>query len=256
MTVSVEKIKQLRDLCGISLGACRKALEETGGDLSAALETLKKTSADIARRKAERATGDGLVLIKTEGDKTAVVVLNCETDFVARNENFIALANALAALAVKDGPEKAKSEAGAAIDETIQKTGENIQLKTIEVITGPVGSYTHNGKIGAVVRLAKAEPQLARDIAMHIAALKPLYKTTSEIPAEKMAEMKSHYETEVANLAKPAEIKTKIIEGKLKEYFRQFTLLEQPFIKDDKMTIADIVKKSGNEISSFGLYTL
>ncbi|HXK35179.1 MAG TPA: translation elongation factor Ts [Candidatus Paceibacterota bacterium] len=255
-TVSVEKIKQLRDLCGISLGACRKALEETGGNLEKALESLKKSSADVALRKAERATSDGAVFIKKAGDKTAVVILNCETDFVAKNENFLKLASDLADIALKEGIPAAKAKSREQIDAAIQKTGENIQLKNIELVPGKTASYVHGGKIGAVVTLAKDDEKLAKDIAMHVTALRPEYLALSDIPAERMAEMKAHYGEEVAKLSKPEAIKERIIKGKLDEYFKQFTLLEQSFIKEDKTTVGELLKKAGNSVTSFALYTL
>jgi len=254
--ITADKIKELREISGISLMACRKALEETGGDLEKALEIIKKASADVAARKAERTAKDGAILIKKSGPQTAVVILNCETDFVAKNENFIKLANDLADIALKEGADKAKAGARQLIEAVIQKTGENIQLKDIVIVSGNTGAYVHGGKIGAVVSLNKDNDGLARDLAMHITALKPEYLSFQDIPKDKWQEMTSYYKEEVSKMNKPEAIKDKIVEGKLNEYFKQFTLLEQPFIKDDKSSIKDLLKKENNSVNFFQLYAL
>ena len=254
--VSIEDIKKLRDLSNVSIGECKKVLEETGGDLDKALEILKKKSADIASRKAQRTTSGGLVVIEKSDNKTAVVVLNCETDFVAKNDAFVKLAKDLASLALKDGAETTKNNAKGMIDQVIQITGENIQLKEVNVFSGNIGSYVHTGKIGAIVDLEKENEALAKDIAMHITALAPQYLNFESIPTDKVTEMKRHYESETALLNKPENIKTKIIEGKLKDYFGQMTLADQSFIKDVKMTIGELLQKENNRVKTFTLYTL
>jgi len=252
----MDKLKKLREISGVSLALCKKALQEANDDLQKALEILKKSSAEVAARKSLRETKDGTIVIKKAGEKTAVVVLNSETDFVAKNENFLKLAEELADLALKEGKEKAKAEAAEKIPLVIQKTGENIQLKEIDMLTGPVATYVHNGKIGAAVKLLKENPKLAFDLAMQVTALAPTYLSWEDIPKDKWQTMQNKFEEETKQMNKPENIQKKIVEGKLKEYFRPTVLLAQAFIKDDKITVEELLKKENNSISFFRLYTL
>ncbi|KKT00895.1 MAG: elongation factor Ts [Candidatus Nomurabacteria bacterium GW2011_GWF2_43_8] len=176
--VTTEQVKELRDNTGISVMQCKRALEEADGDMKKALAILKKTSSDIALKKVNREVKDGRVGIKVieEGkDKKAVLVsLLCETDFVARNEDFTNLLDRLSDKALKEGVEKMKAEAKDMIDSIIQKTGENIQLGEAYEVSGKVlGTYVHNNKIGVIVSLTGGSAELAKDIAMQVTALEP-----------------------------------------------------------------------------------
>ena len=238
-------VKELRDSTGISVMQCRKALEEAEGDMNKALAILKKTSSDIALKKVSREVKDGAVTIKTKGDKAVLVSLLCETDFVSRNSDFTTLLNNLADQVLSSGADKMKAGAKDMIDSIIQKTGENIQLGEVYEITGGVlGSYVHNNKIAVIVSLTGGNADLARDIAMHIAAMKPEYISQAEITEDTKKTMMEVFEKEVANVNKPADIKKKMLDGKLATYFKEKTLIEQPFIKDGEQTVGKLLEKN------------
>ena len=172
--ITTEQVKELRESTGISVMQCKRALEEAAGDMKKALAILKKTSSDIALKKVNREVKDGRVSVKMEGNKAVLVSLHCETDFVAKNEDFAKLLETLSSKALKEGPEKMKAEAKELIDAVIQKTGENIQLGAVFEVSGRVlGVYVHNNKIAAIVSLENGSLWLAREIAMHVAAMQP-----------------------------------------------------------------------------------
>lgn len=247
--ITTEQVKELRDATGISVMQCKHALEEAQGDMNKALAILKKTSSDIALKKADRTLNSGSVTIKSEGDKSVLVGLLCETDFVARNEDFITLLGKLATKALDVGVEKMKTEAKEMIDPVIQKTGENIQLGEVYEVAGNVlGNYVHNNKIGVVVSLEEGNAELAKDIAMHIAAMKPEYISPEEITLDAKKTMQEVFEKEVAAIDKPAEIKKKILDGKMATYFKEKTLLDQAFIKDGEVTIGKLLEKNKAKI--------
>ncbi len=231
--VTTELVKELRDQTGISIMQCKRALEEAEGDMKKALAILKKTSSDIASKKAGRVAVDGAVAIKTIKDKSVLVALHCETDFVSRNEDFTNLLDKLLAIAFEEGIEKMKKGAKELIDPVIQKTGEKIELGEAYKVMGSIlGNYVHNNKIAIIVSLEGGNRELAKDIAMHTAAMKPEYISAEEINDEARNTMTEIYQKEVASLDKPEEIKKKILEGKIATYFKEKTLLEQPFIKN------------------------
>lgn len=255
--ITIEDIKKLRDATGVSVMQCKKALEEAGGDMEKALMVLKKKSAGIASKKAGRETKAGLIVIKTSPNKAVMVVLSCETDFVAKNEDFIKLIDTMAEKVLAEGPEAVKESASEVINPVVQKIGENIQLGEITVIEGDnLGTYVHSGKVGVIVSLSGGSPEIARDVAMHIAAMKPEYIQKKDIDekAKKMA--KELFGKEVAELDKPEEMKEKILQGKIDAYFNNLTLLGQPFIKDEKKTIGQLLKDGDAEVKDFKRYSL
>ena len=247
--ITTELIKELRDATGISVMQCKRALEEAEGDMKKALAILKKTSSDIALKKSERTVKDGRVMVKGETEKMVLVALLCETDFVSRNEDFINLLSKLTDKAFTDGIEKMKNEAKEMIDPIIQKTGENIQLGEVYEIKGPVlGSYIHNNKSAIVVSLEGGDTMLAKDIAMHITAMKPEYITREEIDENAKKTVTEIFQKEVENINKPEEIKKKMLEGKLNTYFKEKTLLDQPFIKNGDETVGELLEKAKAKI--------
>ena len=170
--ITTELVKELRNATGISVMQCKRALEEAEGDTKKALAILKKTSSDIALKKADRKASDGAVMIKSEDKKAVLVALHCETDFVSRNEDFISLLAKLTDMAFKDGIEKMRENAKYMIDPVIQKTGENIQFGDTYLVKGNIlGNYTHNNKSAAIVSLDGGNQELAKDIAMHVVAM-------------------------------------------------------------------------------------
>ena len=255
--ITTEQIKELRDSTGISVMQCKHALEEDEGNMEKALAILKKTSSDIALKKGSREVKDGRVSIKTAGKKALLVSLHCETDFVARNEDFTALLDKLTDKAVKDGVESMKASAKDMIDAIIQKTGENIVLGDAYEVDGDVlGSYLHNNKIGVIVSLEGGNADLAKDIAMHIAAMKPEYITEADINDEARKTMQEVFEKEVASIDKPAEIKNKMLLGKMATYFKEKTLTDQAFIKNGDETVGKLLENNKAKIKEVKRYTI
>ena len=257
MAITTELIKELRDATGISVMQCKRALEEAEGDMKKALAILKKTSSSIALKKAEREVKDGAVMVKSGNGKTILVALHCETDFVSRNEDFTSLLSKLTDKALSDGIEKMKEGAKEMIDGVIQKTGENIQLGDAYVIEGAVvGNYVHNNKMAVVVSLEGGSAELAKDIAMHIAAMKPEYIEASEIDEEARKTISEVFQKEVASIDKPEEIKKKMLEGKIGTYFKEKTLVEQPFIKNGDVTIGKLLEQNKAKIKEVKRYSI
>ena len=237
---------------------CRKALEETGGDMEKALVILRKKGAEVAEKKADRSASDGVVVVRTDGKRSVTITLNCETDFVARNDDFVNLANKLADIAWESGADTAREKAPELINDVVLKIGENIQLGIIdEVNGGTIGSYTHhNGKTAAVVALTGGTPEIAKDIAMHVAAMKPLFLSAADITEEAKALATEVFKKEVDESGKPEEIKAKMLEGKLAGYFKEQVLLDQSFFKIPEKTIAEYAGDNGATVDKFVLYTV
>ena len=255
--ITTELVKELRDATGISVMQCKKALEEADGDMNKALAILKKTSSEIALKKSERQLNSGSVMIKSEDNKSTLVALLCETDFVSKNQDFVDLLQKLTDKTASEGVEKMKSEAKDLIDPIIQKTGENIQLGDAYVVEGNVlGNYVHNNKIAIIVSLEGGNSELARDIAMHIAAMKPEYISSDEITEETKKTMQEVFEKEVEKIDKPEEIKKKMLEGKINTYFKEKTLTEQPFIKNPEESIGKLLEKNKAKIKEVKRYSI
>lgn len=255
--ITTEQIKELRDMTGISVMQCKHALEEAGGDVNKALAILKKTSSDIASKKLSREVKDGRVSIKIKDNKAVLVSLHCETDFVARNEDFKNLLDNLAENALENGVSDMKENAKEKIDQIIQKTGENIQLGEAFEINGDIlGSYVHNDKTGVIVSLDGGNQELAKDIAMHVTAMKPEYISESDITEEAKKMMREVFEKEVADIDKPTEIKEKILLGKISTYFKEKTLLDQAFIKDPEKTIGKLLEEAKAKIKEIKKYII
>ncbi len=258
MQITTEQVKELRDATGISVMQCKRALEEAEGDMKKALAILKKTSSDIALKKMSREVKDGRVSIKTAEGKAVLVSLHCETDFVAKNEDFTTLLDKLTDKALKEGVEKMKKDAKDMIDGVIQKTGENIQLGDAYEVTGDVlGSYLHNNKIGIIVSLEGGNAELAKDVAMHVAAMKPEYISEDEITEDVKKTMKEVFEKEISNVNKPEDIKKKMLDGKMTTYFKEKTLLDQVFIKSEgSETVGTLLQKAKAKIKEMKRYSI
>lgn len=250
--ITAELVKELRDATGVSVMQCKNALEEAGGDMEKALIILKKTSSNIALKKAERNAKDGIVVVKQKDNRGLILTLHSETDFVARNEDFINLANNLADLAINEGVDKMKEASVEMINTIIQKVGEKIELGKIAEIEGAVlNSYVHNNKSAVIVALNKGTEELAKDIAMHIAAMKPAYVKKEDIKEEDKAKVIEVFQKEVEETGKDEEIKKKMLEGKINTYFKEQTLMDQMFIKDQNVSVEKLLLNNGGEFSSF-----
>ncbi|MDQ5901371.1 MAG: elongation factor Ts [Patescibacteria group bacterium] len=252
--MTTELIKQLRDETGISVMQCKKALEEAGGDVEKARIILKKKSGVAASKKADRELASGFIASAAGEGKVAIVTLFCETDFVAKNEDFIKVAKSIAEKAITEG-ESAKESSSDTVNELIQKIGENIKIGDIKIAEGNAGSYVHNGQIAAVVNLKEKNDELARDIAMHITAMRPAFMNESDIDETAKENAKSIFSKEVEEQAKdkPEEMKTQILNGKLASFFKDQVLMKQSFVKDPSKTIEQLVKEANNEIVSYTL---
>jgi len=257
-TITTEQVKELRDKTGVSVMQCRKALEESAGDMEKAIIILRKKGGEIAEKKSDRSAVDGRIVIKNDGKRSLVLVLNCETDFVAQNDDFKTLAETLTTIAWEKGIDAAKEASQALINDVVLKIGENIQLGHIEEIAGDtVGTYTHfNGKSAAVVALKGGDEAVAKDIAMHAAAMKPTYLSSNDISEDTRTEVRAVLEKEVLESDKPEDIKQKMLEGKIATYFKELSLLDQDFFKDPSMTIASYAQAHGATVETFKLYTL
>ena len=210
--ITAELVKELRDATGVSVMQCKNALEEAEGDMEKALIILKKKSSSIAMKKADRVAHDGIIVV-TEGEgKTLLLTLHSETDFVARNNDFITLANELAKLALSEGVEAMTAKSLDIINPVIQKVGEKIELGKVEITEGEIlGSYVHGNKSAVIVSLKGGSKELAKDVAMHIAAMKPAFVNASDITEDDKAKVIEVFEKEVAESDKPEEIKKKMI---------------------------------------------
>ncbi len=242
MEITTEQIKALRDATNVSVMQCKKALEEAGGDMEKAVMILKKKSSEVALKKSDRDASDGMIFIAQNGTTGVLLVLNCETDFVAKNSDFIELGNTLVQKAL-EGAEALQSASEELISPVVQKVGENIKVGNVHYVTGAtIGTYVHNGKIGTIVVLEGGNETIAKDVAMQITAMKPEYIRNSDIPAETIEKATELLRKEVDETNKPADMKEKILEGKLKAFFKEQTLLDQAFFKNPDLTIAQLLE--------------
>jgi elongation factor Ts len=250
--ITTELIKELRDRTNVSIMQCKKALEEAEGDIEKAVIILRQKSSGIAEKKADREANDGLVIVKENNGKAIILTLHCETDFVAKNSDFISLADKLSDIILNEGIDTLKEKQADMINEVVQKIGEKIELGKVEEIEGEVlGNYVHGGKKAVIVSLKGGSSELAKDIAMHIAAMNPAYISSENIPEEDKMKAKEIFEKEVAESDKPADIKEKMLEGKLNTYFKEQTLLDQSFIKNPELTISKLLQNSNASIEKF-----
>ncbi len=250
--ITIDQVKALRDESGVSIMQCRKALEEAQGDMEKARVILSKKSSEAAAKKADRETSDGLVNIATVDGGLVMFTLLCETDFVAKNEDFVKLAQDLTNMVSAEGKESLDTKAEAMIASVIQKVGENIRIGKVEYVTGSaLGSYIHSGKSGVIVALDGGNNDLARDIAMHIAAMRPLYTSSSDIDEAANIAANSVFAEEIAALDKPEEMKAKILAGKLDAYFKEMTLMNQNFIKNPEFTIEKLLNNANAKIATY-----
>ena len=255
--ITTDIIKQIRDKTGVSIMQCKKALEEAGGDTEKALIILSKQSSAAAEKKADRVASDGLVLVTQNENKAVLTVLYCETDFVSKNEEFVAMAQTLGEMALNEGTDIAKEKSTEMVNPLIQKLGENIKFEIVTSIESPIlGSYVHNNKNACIVALSGGDADLARDIAMHATAMKPNFLKKEDITEENKKKVIEVFTEEVNQSDRPAEIKEKMLQGKIDTYFKEQTLLDQSFIKDPSKTISQLVKEKGAEVVRFERFSL
>ena len=266
MNITAESVKQLRERTGAGMMECKKALVETHGDLDAAADLMRKTGMAKADKKASRVAAEGTVAIERSGSAAVLVEVNCETDFVARGDEFQEFAKLLAkaALTISAGTVEAllaSSQAGGTTLEDqrralIAKIGENISVRRFVKITAPgaLGTYIHGSRIGSLVALEGGDEPLARDLAMHVAAVNPAFIDAGEVPAEVLDKEREILTEQTKGEKKPPDIIAKMVEGRLRKYLAEITLLGQPFVKDPDTTVEKLVKKAGARVVKFVRY--
>ena len=268
--ISASRVMELRQRTGLGMMECKKALTEAGGDLSRAEELLRIKSGAKASKAAGRVAAEGMIGVSVADDaKTAAIVeVNCETDFVAKNDDFRAFANEVAKLVNRECPADvaALSALTLASGETVearrvalvQKIGENIALRRFARIDakGRIASYVHGSRIGVLVDVTGGDAVLGKDVAMHIAASKPMAVSREQVPADVVAKERSIAAARAADSGKPANIVEKMVEGAVAKFLSEVTLLAQVFVKSDKETVGDIAKARGATINGFVLYVV
>ncbi len=265
MEITASLVKELRERTGAGMMECKKALTENNANIDAAAEWLRKSGLAKADKKADRVAAEGRIAVAQDGGKAVLVEINSETDFVAKDENFIAFANTVAQAALSTGSadvealKASKLASGETVEEAraaaIAKLGENIQIRRIARIdsSNNVAAYVHGGKIGVLVEVAGGDAELARGLAMHIAAMNPPYNKAADVPAEFVAKEK---EIELAKMSekdksKPAEILEKIISGKIAKIVNEVTLYGQPYVLNSDQTVEQAAKAAGADVVGF-----
>lgn len=259
--ISASLVKELRERTGLGMMECKKALVEAEGDIEKAIEELRKSSGMKAAKKAGRTAADGVIAAKVAADGSygIVIEVNSETDFVARDSNFLEFVGKVLDKAFSSK----QTDIGALMDgelETarqalVQKIGENITVRRARIANaanGVVGSYVHStNKIGVLVALKGGDAELAKDVAMHVAAVNPQVVRQEDMPAEVIAKEKEIYTAQAAESGKPADIVEKMVMGRVKKFLAESALLDQPFVKDPETTVGALVKKAGAEVVEF-----
>ncbi len=267
-TISASMVKELRERTGSGMMECKKALVEANGDMELAIENMRKSGLAKADKKSGRIAAEGIIGVKIsdDGKTVAMAEVNCETDFVAKADDFVAFVNGLTAailgadIGENDDITTLTLADGQSVDETrrnlVAKLGENISVRRFRKYrteTGGTACYLHGSKIGVIVELTAANPELGKDIAMHIAASKPICVSEDEISSETIEKEKEIFlaQQEDKIKGKPADIVEKMVAGRISKFFAEVTLLGQPFIKDDKITVGKLAVSKGNSVVAF-----
>jgi elongation factor Ts len=272
MAVTAEAVKALRERTGAGMMECKKALVEANGDLEAAAEAMRKSGLAKADKKAGRVAAEGVIAFdrSADGKTVAVVEVNSETDFVAREKDFQAFAGAVAKAALEARPADlealvaTKLPSGQTIEETrralIARIGENISVRRFDIVTSnaPLATYLHGSRIGTIVVIEGGDAQLGHDLAMHVAAINPQYLSAEEVPADQVEKEREIFIAQAATdpklQGKPTEVLAKASEGKLRKFLGEITLLGQPFVKDDKQSVAQVLKQANAKVLRFVRY--
>lgn len=266
MAITASLVKDLRERTGAGMMDCKKALVETNGDADAAAELLRKTGQAKAEKKAGRVAAEGRVETAVDGRRAMVIEVNCETDFVAKDQNFIDFVTSAAELALNASTGDleqllaAALPAGGTLEDArkalIAKIGENIAVRRFQAVEaqGEIGIYSHGNRIAVVVDVIGGDEDLRKDIAMHIAATSPVCVSEAEVPSEQL-ERERRILTEQAQMeGKPAEIVAKMVEGRLRKYLAEITLVGQPFVKDPDTTVGKLLKQHNATVASFARF--
>ena len=267
--ITASMVAELRAKTDAPMMECKKALTEADGDMAKAEEILRVKLGTKAGKAASRVTAEGVVTSFVQGNVGAMIEVNCETDFVTKNDSFLALANAAAELVAKHNPADlealgalaySQDSFGPTLEEVrkglIGKIGENMSFRRFKRVEGSqVATYLHGTRIGVMVQFAGDETA-AKDVAMHVAAMKPVALTSADVPAELIAKERAVAEGKAAESGKPADIAAKMIEGSVQKYLKEVSLFNQPFVKNDKQTVEQMLKAANTTVKAFTLYVV
>jgi elongation factor Ts len=262
MAVTAAMVKELRERTGAGMMECKKALVESNGDMDAAIENLRKSGLAKADKKSGRVAAEGIIIEAQQGGRAVLVEVNSETDFVAKDDNFLGFARKVADTAVQQDSDDVADLMAAEVDGAtleqarqalVAKIGENIQVRRMAVVESDavIGSYIHGGRIGVLVELDGGDEELARDLAMHVAALNPAFAREDEVPAEVLAKEKEILIAQAQDSGKPADIIEKMVEGRLRKFLAEITLVGQPFVKDGDVTVGKLLDQKGASVKGF-----
>jgi len=264
--ITAAMVGELRARTDAPMMECKKALTEADGDPVKAEEILRVKLGSKASKASSRVTAEGVVSAYVAGTVGALVEVNCETDFVTKNDDFLAFANALSKLIVEKNPADVAALSATALEggktveevrtELIGRIGENMSIRRFKRFetSGKLASYLHGTRIGVMVEFEGADEQVGKDVAMHIAAMKPVALATSDVPADLIAKERSVAELKAAESNKPADIVTKMIEGSVQKYLKEVSLLNQSFVKNDKQTVEQMLKEAKSAVKSFAMF--
>ena len=266
MTISAAQVMKLRGLTGAGMMECKKFLIATNGDIDLAITEMRKAGQAKADKKADRVAAEGVIVVarSADGRRAVMLEINSETDFVARDENFTTFANAVVETALHTGETDVNVLSGKVLvgsdltveqarQELVAKIGENIKLRRSQLIEcdGVTGFYLHGSRIGVVVAMKNGDESLAKDIAMHIAATRPLVVTREQVPAESIENERDIFTAQARESGKPQEIVAKMIEGRISKYIDEVSLVGQPFVKDPNIKVGQLLKDKNAEVISF-----
>lgn len=264
MAVTAAMVKELRERTGAGMMECKKALVEAGGDLETAVENLRKSGLAQADKKASRVAAEGKIVLASseDGGEAVMVEVNCETDFVAKDASFGAFAETVAQNALAEDPADVDALMqtridGATVEEArqalVSKIGENIQVRRFTRVSSDdaLGAYVHGGRIGVLVDLSGGDMELARDLAMHVAAMNPEFVSADDVPADVIAREKDILVAQAQDSGKPPEIIEKMVEGRLRKHLSGITLLGQPFVKDGDVTVEKLLQQRDARVRGF-----
>ena len=266
MSISASMVKELRERTGAGMMECKKALVDSDGNLDSAIELLRTTGQAKAEKKAKRIAAEGRIIIKSDTEHTVILEINSETDFVANDSNFINYAESVAVAILEndivdlESLSKIELTTGTNVEmartQLISKIGENISIRRFDKIKqcDNMGIYTHGARIGVVVSLTGGDEVISKDVAMHIAASNPICINNEGVPEELVSREERIFQEQAASSGKPPEIIDKMIQGRMKKFFKEVTLLGQPFIKNPDMSVNELLKESKAEIISFKRY--
>ncbi|TCS39536.1 translation elongation factor Ts (EF-Ts) [Paucimonas lemoignei] len=265
--ITAAMVGELRAKTDAPMMECKKALTEADGDMAKAEEILRVKLGSKASKAASRVTAEGVVVAYVSGNVGALVEVNCETDFVTKNDDFVALANNVAKLVAENNPADVAALSALPLDgKTVEeiraalvgKIGENMSIRRFKRFetNAKLTSYLHGSRIGVVVEYDGADEQVGKDVAMHIAAMKPVALSSEQVPAELIEKERNVASLKAAESGKPADIVAKMVEGSVQKFLKEVSLLNQPFVKNDKQTVEQMLKAANSSVKSFALFVV